>query len=131
MGREKLHVASPATTVSDAARLMREDGAGAVAVVDSESLVGIFTERDAVARVVALELDARTTRLVDVMTPAPMTVGPEVTFGHALRLMHEHGFHQVPVVENGRLIGMVSSRDALDSELVDFVCEARRREAIR
>jgi signal-transduction protein with cAMP-binding, CBS, and nucleotidyltransferase domain len=46
-------------------------------------------------------------------------------------LMHERGFRHVPVVEDGRLVGIVSARDALDPELEDFICEERRREALR
>ena len=65
------------------------------------------------------------------MTSAPMTVGPDRSFGYALQLMHEYGFRHVPVVENGKPVGMVSSRDALDPDMEDFVSEVRRREGIR
>lgn len=131
MQREKMLTAAPETTVSEAAKLMVDSSIGAIVVVDHGSLVGIFTERDAVFRVIAQGRDAQTTRLSDVMTPAPVTVEPDRTFGHALQLMHEHGFRHVPVVEDGKLVGIVSSRDALDPEMEDFVCEERRREALR
>ena len=65
------------------------------------------------------------------MTPSPLTVDPERSFGFALQLMHEHGFRHVPVVENDRPVGIVSARDALDPEMEDFICEAQRREGIR
>ena len=119
------------TSVSDAAQLMASARVGAVMVVDSEKLVGIFTERDAVFRVIAPGLEPRTTNLADVMTPSPLTVDPERSFGFALQLMHEHGFRHVPVVENDRPVGIVSARDALDPEMEDFICEAQRREGIR
>lgn len=131
MQRDKMLTAAPETTVSDAAKLMVDSSIGAIVVVEQGSLIGIFTERDAVFRVVAQGRDAQTTRLSDVMTPAPVTVDPDRTFGYALQLMHEHGFRHVPVVEDGKLVGIVSSRDALDPEMEEFVCEARRREAIR
>jgi CBS domain-containing protein len=131
MELEKMVTASPQTTVGEAARLMASAGVGAVMVVDNEALTGIFTERDAVYRVIAAGLDARTARLADVMTPSPLSVDPERSFGYALQLMHEHGFRHVPVVENGKPVGIVSARDALDPEMEDFICEAQRREGIR
>jgi CBS domain-containing protein len=131
MELEKMVTASPQTTVGEAARLMASAGVGAVMVVDNEALTGIFTERDAVYRVIAAGLDARTARLADVLTPSPLSVDPERSFGYALQLMHEHGFRHVPVVENGKPVGIVSARDALDPEMEDFICEAQRREGIR
>jgi CBS domain-containing protein len=131
MERKRLVMAAPDTNVSAAAQLMAANGVGAVMVVDGMRLVGIFTERDAVFRVVAQERDPRTTRLAEVMTPAPLTVAPQESFGYALILMHENGFRHVPVVENGKPVGMVSARNALDPELEEFESEARRRERIR
>ena len=62
------------------------------------------------------------------MTRSPLALAPDRTYGHALLLMQEHGFRHVPVVENGRPIGIVSSRKAMDPELEEFVSEQRRRE---
>ena len=128
MDPRKLVVAEPQASVWDAARLMMNARAGAVLVVSGGRLVGIFTERDAVYRVMAAERDPRTTRLAEVMTPEPKTLAPEASFGHALLLMHENGFRHVPVVEAGRLVGVVSARHALDPELEEFAAEAKRRE---
>jgi CBS domain-containing protein len=127
LGRHRLVTASPATSVSQAAELMVERQVGAVVVVEDEHLVGIFSERDAVFRVVARGLEPATTPLAEVMTLAPVTIEPERTFGHAMSIMQEHGCRHLPVVENGRPIGIVSARNALDPELEDFVCEERRR----
>ncbi len=129
--REKMLTAAPELTVSEAARMMADSGIGAIVVVQDEALAGIFTERDAVFRVIAQGRDAKTTRLADVMTPSPITVDPDRTFGHALQLMHENGFRHVPVVEHGKPVGIVTARDALDPEMEEFVCEAQRREGIR
>jgi CBS domain-containing protein len=96
-------------------------------VVADENLVGICTERDIVFRVVAKGLDARATQLADVMTPAPQTIAPDKPFGSALLMMHERGFRHLPVVQNGRVVGMVSSRSALDPTLEEFVSEEQRR----
>ena len=126
--REHFLTASPHTTVADAARLMATRNAGAVLVVQDERLVGIFTERDVVFRVIARDLNPATTPLESVMTPSPRTLEPNRTYGHALLLMQENGFRRVPVVQDGRLLGIVSSRNAMDPELEEFVSEQRRRE---
>lgn len=131
MERKKLLTAAPETSVSQAAKLMAKRNVGAVMVVEKERLIGIFTERDAVFRVIAEGRDTRTTVLAEVMTPAPKTVDPDRSFGYALLMMHENGFRHVPVIENGKPIGIVSSRNALDPEMEDFVAEAQRRKHIR
>ena len=131
MEKKKLVTASPETTVSKAAKLMARRKVGAVMVVEEHRLVGIFTERDAVFRVIARGLDVQTTRLADVMTTAPRTVVPDKTFGYALLMMRENGFRHVPVIENGKPVGIVSARNALDPEMEEFVSEVQRREHIR
>ena len=130
MEQEKLLTAPPETTVSQAADLMARRKVGAVMVVEHQSLIGIFTERDAVFRVMAQGRDPQTTRLAEVMTTAPQTVDPDKSFGYALLLMHEKGFRHMPVVENGKLIGVVSARNALDPDLEEFISESQRRKQI-
>ena len=125
---QELVVAAENATVAEAARLMRERRVGAVMVVEQGKLVGVFTERDALFRVVAESRDVQTTRLAEVMTRDPRTLDPAQTFGDALHIMHEGGFRHVPVVENGRPIGMISCRDALGPELEDFIYELLRQE---
>jgi CBS domain-containing protein len=102
-----------------------------VLVLQDGRLVGIFTERDAVYRVMAPGRDPTATTLGEVMTREPKTVAPDETFGYALLLMHENGFRHAPVVENGRPVGVVSARLALDPELEEFTAEAERRRHIR
>lgn len=98
--------------VVDACNRMRDDRSGSVLVTnDSGRLVGIFTGRDAVCRVLAQRLDAATTRLAEVMTRNPTTMSPEQTAIDALRLMHEGNFRHVPLVRNGRIVGLVSRGD--------------------
>jgi len=121
----------PQTSVRKAATLMADKNVGAVMVIDDDRLIGIFTERDAVFRVIARGLDTETTSLADVMTAAPHTVDPDKPFGYALLVMHDHGFRHLPVIENGRPIGIVSARSAMDPELEEFVAEAQRREHFR
>ena len=131
MERKKILTAPPQTSVRDAARLMARKKVGAVMVVEDKRLVGIFTERDAVFRVVARGRDAQATLLAEVMTPAPHTMTPDELFGHALIVMHENGFRHMPIVENGEPVGIVSSRKALDPDLEEFISESQRRKHLR
>lgn len=126
--RGRLVTATPRATVSEAAKLMAQRKIGAILVLEGDSLVGIFTERDVVFRVVAKGRDPAATCLADVMTADPITVGPDRSFGHALALMHQNGFRHMPVVEQGRPVGIVSARNALDPDLEEFVSESNRRE---
>ena len=119
------------TTVGEAARLMKQSRVGAVMVVEGGKLVGIFTERDALFNVIANGLDAQTTRLAEVMTRDPRTIHPDRPLGDALQLMHVSGFRHVPVVENGRPVGMVSARDAFGEELENFIYELLRQKQIK
>ena len=125
---QELVSAPGSMTVREAARLMKERRVGAVIIVEDGKLAGIFTERDVVFAVVAEDRDARTTRLAEVMTRDPQTIHPDKPFPDALHIMHERGFRHVPVVEDGRPVGMISARDALGPELEDFIYELLRRE---
>ncbi len=131
MERKKFITAAPDTSVSQAARLMATKDAGAVLVVENHQLVGIFTERDVVFRVIALGLDPKETRLNQVMTADPKTLGPNQSYGHALVIMQENGFRHVPVVDENLPIGIISSRNAMDPDLEEFVADQRRREHYR
>jgi len=127
---QELLTARATITVSDAAKQMKQRDVGAMMVVEAGALAGIFTERDALFRVVADGRDGRTTMLADVMTRNPQTVGPDDSFTRALEMMHEGRFRHVPVVEDGRPVGMVSARDALGPELEAFVYELLRQEQV-
>lgn len=131
MERKNFIAAAPTDTVSHAARLMATHVAGAVLVVEDHQLIGIFTERDVVFRVIALGRDPKTTVLREVMTTEPKTLGPTQSYGHALVIMQENGFRHVPVVEAGKAIGIISSRNAMDPDLEEFVADQRRREHYR
>lgn len=117
-------------SVLEATQRMAEQHVGSVMITESGRLVGIFTERDALKRVLAAGLDPTRTRLADVMTRRPQTVTPDVVLGHALHIMFEGGFRHVPVVEDGRPVGMISARDALGPELAAFEQELHQREVI-
>jgi len=131
MVRETALALAPEVPVSAAAAQMAQRNIGAVMVVEDEQLIGIFTERDALYRVIARGLDAHTTKLADVMTTHPRTIEPTRTYGYALVLMQENGFRHVPVTKDGKPVGMISSRNAMDPELEEFASEANRRKFIR
>ncbi len=123
-----LTTASVKTTVHEAARLMRETQVGALIIVERGRVVGIFTERDALFRVLAEGLDPEITPMSTVMTADPLTVHPDRPFVYALHLMHENGFRHVLVAENGRPLGVVSARDALVREAEEFETTLHQRE---
>jgi CBS domain-containing protein len=131
MRRKNVLKAAPKSIVSAIAKRMARRNVGAVMVIEDEQLVGIFTERDVVFRVVAPGLDPSSTRLADVMTRDPQVVAPDMPFGHALLKMHEGGFRHLPVVAGGKVVGIVSARSAMDPSLEEFVTEAQRREHYR
>jgi CBS domain-containing protein len=120
--------AAKTATVIEAARLMKQENIGALLVVDGSRLIGIFTERDALFRVLAAGRDPAVTLLADVMTAQPQTIHPDEPFLHALRIMHEGGFRHMPVVEYDRPLGMVSVRDALDDDLYELRTNMEQRE---
>jgi CBS domain-containing protein len=102
----------PSATVREACDRMRANHTGSVLVTDQAgSLVGIFTGRDAVCRVLATGKDAGQTKLADVMTKSPVTMTADKTAIDALRMMWDGGFRHVPVVKDERLIGVVSRGD--------------------
>jgi CBS domain-containing protein len=121
-------IASRDTTVLDAAHRMKAQGKGALLVVEGSKLIGIFTERDALFRVIAAGRDPATTMLADVMTPQPQTIHPDEPFLHAMRIMHRGGFRHLPVAEHGRPLGLVSARDALDDDLYELSVNLEQRE---
>lgn len=127
---QELLTASAGMTVAEAARLMKQRNVGAMMVVDDAGkLVGVFTERDALFRVLSAGLDGATP-LSEVMTKNPRTIPPDRLFVQALSIMHEGRFRHLPVVEDGRPIGMISARDAFGPELEAFVYELLRQEQV-
>ncbi|UCD67733.1 MAG: CBS domain-containing protein [Betaproteobacteria bacterium] len=103
---------TPEKSVKEACELMRKYRIGAILVVNNKNhLVGIFTGRDAVCRVVAEGRDSANTTLQDVMTGSPVSMGPGKTANEALHLMQDGGYRHVPVTAENRVIGIVSKGD--------------------
>src|SRR6266446_807001 len=108
----------PSATVGEACQSMRDRRVGAVLVTEADRrLVGIFTGRDAVHRVLADGRSAATTKLAEVMTRDPDTMPPGKTAIEALRLMEDARYRHLPIVENGKVVGVVSRFDFSGIEL--------------
>jgi CBS domain-containing protein len=129
MSMESWAVADVTTSVADAARLMAQAAVGAVLVVNDGQLVGIFSGRDAVRRVLALGRDPDQTTLAEVMTPEPVTTETHKTYGQALRQMQQLGIRHMPVARGGVPVGLVRSRQVFDPQMEEFVSEQSRRES--
>jgi CBS domain-containing protein len=98
-------------TVEAAAKRMAEACCSSILICDGDRLVGIFTERDLLVRVVAADLEPRATRLHEVMTAGPDTIEAGAPVIEAIRRMDEFSYRHMPVVDDGRVIGVVSWRD--------------------
>lgn len=124
-------VLSENATVKDACRLMWEKCVGSVLVRDANGgIAGIFTGRDAV-RFLAKGLDDTQAPVSDAMTKSPVTITPDQRAIDALRLMSEHGFRHLPVVENGKIWGIVSRGDFKGLEIDHLEQEQHLWECIR
>jgi CBS domain-containing protein len=102
----------PDVSVAEAAQRMMTDDVGSLAVVHDGELVGIFTERD-VLRAVSEDLDPRTSKVSEVMTPDPDSLSPEISVEDAASWMMAAGYRHLPVIADGDLIGMVSIKDLM------------------
>ena len=115
-GRELLHLHDK-MTVFEAAKFMSEHKIGAAPVLSGKRLVGVFSERDLMTRVVVPGLDAIKTLVTDVMTRDLVVAGPEDTHEECVSKMQKRGCRHMPVVQQGRLLGFLSLRDLLRVDL--------------
>jgi CBS domain-containing protein len=103
----------PSVTVTAAVQEMNRHKVGSVLVLEGEQLVGIFTERDVLSRVVGAGLDPKTTPLTQVMTRDPCTVPSDTTIEQVMALFTDKRFRHLPIVDHGRLVGVISIGDIL------------------
>ena len=108
-------VISSESTVVDAARKMTTENVGSLPVVDQEKLVGIVTDRDLVTNVLAKNLDPHEVSVSDVATDSPVVAQPEEPLDTALQRMAEKQVRRLPVVEDGRLVGILAQADVAQS----------------
>ena len=104
-------------TVREVASYMSERRIGAVAVLDGQRVAGIVSERDIMSKVVAKGLDPAKTKVSEVMSRELLVASPEDSYEDAARKMRQAGIRHLPVVEGGRLLGMISQRDLLQVDL--------------
>jgi len=116
-------------SVLEVVQVMVERNIGAVPVLDQGILVGIFSERDLMKRLVAAGRNAQTTQLWEVMTENPLTVRPEETLENCMMLMHRHGFRHLPICDGNLLKGLVSLRDMMLHDLNEKDHEVRMMRA--
>jgi CBS domain-containing protein len=98
-------------SVVEAARMMRAEHIGSLPITDDEELIGMITDRDITTRVVAEAADPKTTSVGDVYSRDLISVAPDHDLEEALELMARHQVRRLPVVQNGRLVGIVAQAD--------------------
>ena len=126
---QETYQAEMGQTVLETVRTMVEHNIGAVPVLHNGRLVGIFSERDLMKRVVAQGRDPHSTCLAEVMTDDPVTVSMNEEVGNCMALMRQHSFRHLPVCHEGQLVGMVSLRDILLHDLNEKDDEVRMMRA--
>jgi CBS domain-containing protein len=123
--REAIHSVGPDTSVAECVRTMTTEKIGALIVMDAAKLVGIFTERDALNKVLAAGLDPVSTKISAVMTKDPYCIPPTTTVGEAMELVTKRRFRHLPIVENGKVLAVVSSGDLTHWLVKDKVGEVQ------
>ncbi len=111
-GRQ-VYTTTKGASVAEAVREMNAKGVGALLVMDGERLLGVFTERDVLKRVVDARRDAASTRVGEVMTRAPLTIDAGTTVADTMDLMTRNRFRHLPVMDGSTVIGLVSIGDVM------------------
>jgi CBS domain-containing protein len=111
VNNQHIELVPPSVTVLEAAKRMTERHIGALLMGENERLLGIFTERDILTRVVSKGLDPQTTLVEEVMTKNPDTVAPDERALTALGRMQQKGYRHLPVTDGDQVVGIVSIRD--------------------
>jgi CBS domain-containing protein len=119
-----IHYIEPSLTVLEAAEYMVSHNVGAAPVLDGTKLVGIFSERDIMKKVVTEDRDPKTTRISDVMSTMLRTLTPDSSCEDAMLMMQTHGVRHLPVCEGNMLVGFLSLRDLMRHTLEEKAGEA-------
>lgn len=106
-----VHTITPAASVLDALRLMADKSIGALIVTEGDAIVGIFTERDYARKIALMGRTSAVTQVKDVMTSAVMFVRPDQTSEQCMQIMSNNRLRHLPVLNNGKLVGMISIGD--------------------
>jgi CBS domain-containing protein len=120
-----IHAVGPETSVTECVRLMAAEKIGAVIVLDGERLIGMFTERDALNKVLVAGLDPGNTTVAEVMTKNPICIPPTTTVGDAMELITTRRFRHLPIVDNGKVLAVISGGDLTHWLVRDKIGEVR------
>ena len=129
LSNRTIHYVQPHQTVFEAANYMVQCNVGAVPVLEDTKLVGIFSERDIMKRVVTEGCDPKTTPIAEVMTTDVHTVPPTAGWHEAMALMQEYSVRHLPVCDGATLVGFLSLRDLLRHKLDETTGEAEAMRA--
>ena len=125
----EIYTVQSTSTVREAAAFMADRNVGAVPVLSGDELVGVFSERDVVRRVLLRDRDWDSTRVEDAMSADPLTVSPMEDVEHCMLLMKQHGFRHLPVCDGKHLMGFISMRELLLHDLDAKEIEVRMMRA--
>ena len=109
----EIYSVSPEIMVYDAIKLMTEVNVGALLVMEDNKLVGIMSERDYTRKVILEARSSRETPVRDIMTSDVLTVTPDQSIEDCMKMMSEHHIRHLPVAENGKAIGIISTMDVV------------------
>ena len=109
--RDPIHSVGPDVSVTECVRTMTSKKLGALIIMDGERLIGIFTERDAMNKMLAAGRDPLNTKVSEVMTKNPYSIPPTTTVGEAMAIVTNRRFRHLPIVENGKVLAVISSGD--------------------
>ena len=125
--RETIVRCAPEDTVRSAVKAMAEHVCGSILVMQGDALVGIFTERDLLMRVASAGRDLDRTAIGEVMTREPDTIGADEPVAEAIRRMDEFSYRYLPVIEDGKVIGVISTRHLPFGDVVAMAGELQQR----
>jgi CBS domain-containing protein len=124
-----VYAIDPDATVLDALRLLEEKNIGALLVMRGERLVGIFSERDYARRMILHGRASKDTKVREVMTENVFVIAPETTSGECMMHMTDRHIRHLPVVEGGRVVGVISIGDVVRSVIEDLRFTVRQLES--
>ncbi len=112
----------PSATAKDAAELMKKESLGTVLVAEGDRLEGLVTDRQIATKVVAEGKDPARTRVSEIMTKDPVSASPDMEVEDVTKIMGENKYRRVPVVQDGKLMGIVSTADIAEHARTCDVC---------
>lgn len=114
-----IYKVAPGVTVFDGLKLLSDYGVGAMLVMEGDKLVGVLSERDYTRKVALQGRNSRETLVSEIMTRDVITVDPQTRTRECMALMSQHKIRHLPVVDKGKVLGMISIRDIMDDIIAD------------